>query len=514
MNISATKELVVCLHSLPHSDLTSDYPMFSWALTDQPYETPQRKFPEKLRSDLEGDTVSKDDSRSRNRSQDKPYSFSPSHVVRKLQFENVSLAAAISSEKQQWVEKDADMPVVETFENIKTTKTKHSVCLTEWDFSDISATRQTSKYFAKGMQNLVLNKNEAVNPRGVSNDDISITHSDLCRTLVRSDSRQDPKLSCKEMKTDKQNQADKQGSFYERFSDFSQSGICEAKESNVSARKALKSSTISKEQMQDQGICEIMQSFRNDEISRKTDSYDFVSKRAHECEQKFISVENQVLERCRDSENVRSKNLNSEFRPQEIFRKSLLTRSVGARSSGHTTSNEDFSPSKVCGDTRRKLGCSNDRRLKGFERTSLDRPRSNSESSKTKAYSNLRSKEMITDKDRKSSPVLEEQQRSNLRRLNPTTQKSLNIFDEYGNVLDRTEKDIGDILPEVRHVMDNDYEKNLNKRLSKCCSLSRNSSEKEEDGSKGKKLEGTVKTEVSHGRSLAKHKSSLLILLM
>ena len=482
--------------------------MFSWALTDQPYETPQRKFPEKLRSDLEGDTVSKDDSLSRNRSQDKPYSFSPSRVVRKLQFENVSLAAAISSEKLQWVEKDADMPVVETFENIKTTKTKHSVYLTEWDFSDISATKQTSKYFAKGMQNLVLNKNEAVGPRGVSNDDISITHFDLCRTLVTSESlKNKEKTSAKSFAPN--NQADKQGSFYERFPDFSQSGICEAKELNVSARKALKSSTISKEQMQDQGICEIMQSFRNDEISRRTDSYDFVSKRAHECEQKFISVENQVLERCCDSENVRNKDLNSEFRPQEIFRKSLLTRSIGARSSGHTTSNEDFSPDKVCGDTTRKLECSTD------ERASLDTPRSNAESSKTKAYSNLRSKEMIIGKDRKSSRVLEGQQRSNLRLLNATSQKSSNNYDEYGNVLDRTEKDLGDILPEVRHVMDNDYEKNLNKRLSKCCSLSRNSSrEKEEDGSERKNPEGSVKTEVSHGRSLAKHKSSQLILLI
>lgn len=489
--------------------------MFSWALTDQPYETPQRKIPEKLSSDFEEDLVSKDD----NRSQDKHYSLSPSHVKRKLQFENVSLAGEKSSDKQQCVENDADKSFLfETFENINTTRTKHPTSSTEWKLLDFSATKQTSKYFAKEIQNLV-SPEEAVSSCDVSNDDISMTHFELCRKIAVSDSPQDHKLLRNEMKIAMsrgsldnkektfvwKNEADKQlqGTFYEGcLGSVPWSGICEAKELNASARKLHGSSAISKEQTRDQGICEVIQSLRKENVVSplcpKTDSYVFASRKAHECEKKFISKENKCLENSHDSENVRNNVLNSEFCAEQISRKSLLTRNIGASRSRNTTLSEDFLECSQKEQQHWKQRYSNDRRLKDFERASLDRPRSNSESSKTMAYSNLRSKEMIINEDRKSSQVSVKQQSSNSRCLNATLKKS-SSDDEYSGVLDRTRKEIGDILPEVRHVMDNDYEKTLNEGLRKCCSSSQKSLEKKESGREKnvRKTEETVEKKVS-----------------
>ena len=309
-------------------------------------------------------------------------------------------------------------------------------------------------------------------------------------------------------------EADKQlqGSFYEGcLGSVSQSEICEAKELNASTRKLQRSPAISKEQTREQGVYEVMQSLRKDNVmsplcSPRTDSYaEFASRQAQECEKKFISKESKCLKNSRDSENVRNNVLNSEFRTRDIYRKSLLTRNVGASSIQSTTLSEDFveytqneehSPSKVYGDLSWKQGYSNDRRLKGFERASLDRPSSNSENSKTEAYSKLRSKEMIINEDRKSNQVSVDEQSSNSTCL--TLTKSSGI-DEYSDVLDRTIKEIGDILPEGRHVIDNDYEKTLNEGLRKCCSSSQKSLEKKESGWKKnvRKTEEIVKKEVS-----------------
>ena len=520
--------------------------MFSWALTDQPCETPQRKIPEKLSSNFREDLVSKDDSYPHNRSQDKHYSLSPSHVIRKLQFENVSLAVEKSSDKQQCVKKNADKSFLfETLENINTTRTKQPTSTTEWKLLGFSATKQNSKYFAEGIQNLVSAKKEVVCSL-VSDDDISMTHFDLSRKIAALNSPQDQKLLRKEMKIamsggsvdDKEkisaksfvskSEADKQlqGSFYEGcLGSVSQSEICEAKELNVSTRKLQGSSTISKEQMREQGICEVVQSSRKDNVMPplcpKTDSYEFASGQAHECEKKFVSIESKCLENSCDSENVGNNVLNSEFYAQDICRKSLLTRYIGASISKNTTLSEDFleysqneehSPSKVYGDLNRKQGYSNDRRLKSFERASLDRPSSNSENSKTKAYSKLRSNEMIINEDRKSSQVSVDEQSSNSRCLILTRSSSI---DEYSDVLDRTRKEIGDILPEGRHVIDNDYEKTLNEGLRKCWSPSQKSLEKKENGwnKNVRKTEEIVKKEVSQNIGMSGFLANLFIYL-
>jgi hypothetical protein len=54
---------------------------------------------------------------------------------------------------------------------------------------------------------------------------------------------------------------------------------------------------------------------------------------------------------------------------------------------------------------------------------------------------------------------------------------------------------MGNILPDVRHVMDKEYEKTLNERLRKCCLSNEESFEQEECK---KKPEKARKREVSH----------------
>ena len=98
VNINSTKELIVSLHSLPHSDLQSDYPMFSWVLNDLPSETPQRKSGEQLPENFEASFTGSDCFHG-SINQKKDRSNSPSNVVRKLEFKNFSSAGEGTSNR-------------------------------------------------------------------------------------------------------------------------------------------------------------------------------------------------------------------------------------------------------------------------------------------------------------------------------------------------------------------------------------------------------------------------------
>ncbi|CAB3979412.1 Hypothetical predicted protein [Paramuricea clavata] len=540
VSLTPTKELVVSLHSLPHSDLPLDYPMFLWVLTDLASgETPQRKIAEKLPSDFEEDLALKDECSSYDISQGKDYSASPSHVVRKLEFESVSMAGQKALDKQQCVEKDVDKTSsFETFENVNRTSLEQSICSTERELLEFSAKNQASEYVAKEKQNLISNKkgrNVSCEMSKQENKNLSLTktHFNLSRNPKTSTSPQpqDHKLFCKEMQCSAEASIST-GSFDKNPELLTSSAkslvpksdvknhlpgsFSEEKEFNSSATEVHRTSPVSKEQICDQGIYEIMQNLRKDEgaspLCRKTDSNTLASgTTALGCQKKFMSMEKRCFENSRDSE-IFTTGLNSKCRTHEISRKSLLTRNISAGSSEHTTLNADVlkcshkekkSSSKVDVDLKNcKQGYSNDRTLDDFERDSLHRQRSNSESSNDKAYCNLQGEQFISAKDRKLKNINQvsvDRQRSNsesleARCLDHTMKKSWGI-DKYGNILHRTKNEIGDILPpEVRHVIDQEYKKTFNESLRKCCLSSEGCCETEQGVCK-RKVGKTEKTE-------------------
>jgi hypothetical protein len=548
VSLTPTKELVVSLHSLPHSDLPLDYPMFLWVLTDLASgETPQCKVAEKLPSDFEEDLALKDECSSYNISQSKDYSASPSHVVRKLEFESVSMAEQKALDKQQCVEKDVDKTSsFETFENVNRTSIEQSICSTERELLEFSAKKQASEYVAKEKQNLISNKkgrNVSCEMSKQENKNLSLTktHFDLSRNLKTSTSPQDRKLFCKEMQCSAEASIST-GSFDKNPELLTSSAkslvpksdvknhlpgsFSEEKEFNSSATEVHRTSPVSKEQICDQGIFEIMQSLRKDEgvspLCRKTDSNTLASgTTALGCQKKFMSMEKRCFENSRVSE-IFTTDLNSKCRTQEISRKSLLTRNINAGSSEHTTLNADVvecshkeknSFSKVDDDLKNcKQGCSNDRILDDFERDSLQRQRSNSESSNDKAHCNLRGEQIISGKDRKLKNINQvsvDRQKSNsesleARCLDHSMKKSWGI-DKYGNILHRTKNEVGDILPpEVRHVIDQEYKKTFNERLRKCCLSSEGCCEKEQGVCK-RKIGKTERTEKGEVRNCGNH---------
>ena len=206
-----------------------------------------------------------------------------------------------------------------------------------------------------------------------------------------------------------------------------------------------------------------------------------------------LSMEKPCFGNTLDSENFRS---NSECRKQEISKKSLLARNIGAGSSEHAALNADvFECSQKEKKSCSKIydACCNDRKL-----DSLKRQRSNSECSNEKVFYNLKSSQTISAKESKfKTEGPKDRQKSESESLenkclDHTIRKSWSV-DKYGNVLHRAK--MGNILPDVRHVMDKEYEKTLNERLRKCCLSNEESFEQEECK---KKPEKARKREVSH----------------
>ncbi len=492
VSIVTTKEVVVSLHSLPHSDLPLDYPMFSWVLADLPSgETPHRKDAKKLPSDFE--EMAKDEC-SYDIMRGKDYSVSPSHVVRKLEFESVRFTGEKSTDKQQCVEKDiGQMSSFETSKNFNRTSTEHSSCSKERQLSEFSANKQASKHLVKEKTNLMSNKKERNTSSETSNQEknglsVTKTHFHVSKSLVpQGDAKNNLLDTCP----------------HDNLVSF-QRGNCETNELNASSKEGHRTSPCS---ICDQGVCEIMERLRKDEevaASRETRSSAFACERTLGCKK----MEKQCFENTRDSAIFRT-DLNSECCHQRNSRKSLLTRNISAESSKHTSSSKDVLECSHKGkDSSRKvydnLECKqayNDRRFGDFERELLERQRSNSDSSNNKACYNLKSSQMLTGNEKRFKNINQvsmDRQRSNSEsseaKCSDGRVKKSWSTDKYGNVLHRPRKGIGDILPEVRHVMDEEYEKTLDERLRKC-RLSRESFQPCESK---RKTEKTGKREVSY----------------
>ena len=415
------KELVVSLHSLPHSDLPSDYPMFSWVLTDQPSETPQRTGSEKLPP---GYTLL-DECSFHNKSQNRNNrETTSSHVVRKLEFENVGLGER-ELEGKQSVRKDVDS---RTF----ALDSEHSVGS---ELSGFSSKKETSEYFCEEPQNSMSNGKEIrKNPRNSSEKS----------PLANSSSENDVQ------------------SYFPNGDVYSfHSGISKNKEYIEPGEEPHRISTNSKGQKFDQGICEIVKNIKeNDKVPsccRKTNWDTFESFGKTRTWQKKSTKYNRNCDIFRTD-------MNSECSNQEISRKSLLTRNI--RDGKHTTFNKDAleysmkekePSSKIYKDKKFKQGGCNDKRMKDF---GLDRQRVNIQGLETGD-------------------------------LHHTTKNSWNV-DKCGNVLHGTKKELGNISPELRHVMDKECEEKMSDRLLKCC-LS-NEKRFEEDQGECKKKVGKTET--------------------
>ena len=434
--------MLVSIYSLPHSDLPSDYPLFSWALADlpSPGETPQRsKDGEKAPGDFEEHSVLKNECAYKI-NQGRDYTSNHVHVVRKLEFAHFSLAAKNTSEKQQCLEKD-----VQTSENVNRTSTELSSCSTKQQFQS-AKNPKAKKYSAKENQSFMADKKEL--------------------------------NTWSEMSNQEKNTPSASKTYFD-----------------VSNGCGKEITSCMSEQIGDRG--EIMQRLGKDDMSlssRLKHSNAFASRRTLEPQKESVSMEKPCFGNTLDSENFRS---NSECRKQEISKKSLLARNIGAGSSEHAALNADvFECSQ-----KEKKSCSkiydaycNDRKL-----DSLERQRSNSEcSSNEKVFYNLKSSQTISAKESKfKTEDAKDRQRSESESLenkclDHTIRKSWSV-DKYGNVLHRAK--MGNILPDVRHVMDKEYEKTLNERLRKCCLSNEESFEQEECK---KKPEKARKREVGH----------------
>ena len=213
--------------------------------------------------------------------------------------------------------------------------------------------------------------------------------------------------------------------------------ICEANEFNGSSKE--RTSLISKQKC-DQGLCEIMQKSHKDDISSScqiTHSNTFACENADKFE-------------------------------------------------------EDKSSVKVYGNINCKEAYS-DRKLDD----SLERQRSKPECSSEEDFHPLKSNQTISVKERKFKNPPTDKQRSNSESLEEKcsnhTIKTSWSDDKYGSVLHQANKEIRNILPQVRRVMDKEYEKTLNERLRRCCLSSERSFER---GELEKKPEKTRNREV------------------
>ncbi|XP_028399482.1 protein FAM214A-like [Dendronephthya gigantea] len=393
VNINSTKELIVSLHSLPHSDLLRDYPMFSWVLNDLPSETPPRKLGEKIPENFDA-SLEGNDCFYGSTNQKKDLSNSRGNVVRKLEFKNFSSVG----EKTSNMTKITSCVVKElstvSVQNVNRTSVER--------FSKLGSSKHVKretdcKYSTEEEQNLI-SDNERPQP-------------------------QKGEFFCEEAKG--------------HFSKQEATGFSNKHSEPLHASpKLFASNRATENNSLAQGASGDFKELICDEegspADKITERHSSLSSQGYL--KKITPIEKQCFGKSLDSENFGT---NLKCRKQEISKKSLLTCDMAARDCRNSILNLDklqssqktkISNSKICDG----LNCEGSGNLQETMRISWSRS-----------------------------------------------------IDECGNVLHRDENGIGNIISDVRHVMDKEYEKTLHERIGKCCLAS--------EGYRGKNREDSTK---------------------
>lgn len=417
-------ELIVSIHSLPHSDLSIDYPMFSWVLTDaHPTETPQRtggKDAEILLSNEDALVLSSGEG-SYNIKSRKDHSSTSLHVVRRLEFGN---DRGLPEQKECEDDVQHFGKVSSPTGKIGTESLEQSTC-SSGRLQKSSARKQSGgQYFIVNEQHLMTSNEKSGCNTFQESKELNFSPSNTQFVSEKTSTRKLPRTS------------------FENISEACTSA--------------------------DRLLC----SQKNSTQNLKTKCNLFESERALEYGKKVTARGK------RGPVNKRFVQSSSACCSDNICRKSLLTRNLGTASRTYAASNVSSGshkeeqtkvPSSERGnwDFNGKRGCGFDGSIGSFVQ---DKVKENQEISNVKTNTMCKEKNTFCE-EKKFQNFFEGTPSSKVEQLEDefldnTLKKPWNV-DKRGNVLHRTEKEVGDILPEVRHAVDQEYKKTLNERLSK-----------------------------------------------